>query len=45
MRSEAYREGYRAYSDGLAASDNPYNADLPEWEEWKEGYHDAGWDD
>ena len=46
MRSDAYLEGYRAYQDDLKLEDNPYDScnQENEWEEWREGYYDAGWD-
>lgn len=47
-KSDAYWEGYNAYLDGKYAGDNPYNTWGPEeplWEEWNNGYWDAGWDD
>ena len=44
-RSSEYREGYNAYLDGLTKDDNPYCSDEAEWEEWLEGYYEAGFDD
>jgi hypothetical protein len=47
MESEAYRQGYSAYQNDIPIGDNPYNNN-EEWElhlDWREGWHDAAWDD
>lgn len=43
--TDAWWEGYHAYQDGLHRIDNPYYSEDPRWEEWREGYTQAGWDD
>lgn len=45
--SQARRDGYRAYMDGLKTVDNPYDSWAEEelWQAWLEGWHDAAWDD
>lgn len=43
--SEAYKEGYNAYCNDLTIVDNPYFSDMQEWEDWKNGWYDAAWDD
>lgn len=43
--NDAYWEGYRAYQDGKSTDHNPYDSDETQYEDWKEGYYDAAWDD
>ena len=43
--TEAFREGYQAYKDGVSSYDNPYTYDSDEWEEWDDGWSQAAWDD
>lgn len=40
LGSSAYREGYEAFSDGLCASENPYDeaAEPVEFRDWDSGY-------
>ena len=46
--NEAYWDGYNAYLNDQSVQDNPYKTDAKEealWEQWKEGYYAAAWDD
>jgi len=44
-KSEFYWIGYHAFHYGDKSTDNPYDAGSVEYNEWLEGFYDAGWDD
>lgn len=48
MYSEEYWEGYRAYveeSRNGVPADNPYEQNSYQYDDWREGYYAAAWDD
>jgi hypothetical protein len=51
LKKVAFKQGYRAYQDGLKISDNPYFTGVAEtfdeelYENWIDGWYQAGADD
>ncbi len=37
----AYDDGFKAFQDGIAVRENPFQRSDSEWQDWDEGWFDA----